>query len=233
MSLVLQFGVGESGPFVEFGEGKRDRFLKGKSLLKAIDDFTVIDLETTGLSPEYDSIIEISAIRFRNGIAVDHFDSLVNPEEALDDFIIDLTGITDEMLSTAPKIEDVLPKFVDFIGSDVLIGHNVNFDINFIYDECENCGLAGINNDYIDTMRLSRRMNRDFPNHKLDTLLFMMGLPERKLHRSLGDCELTAACYQKMISDKDAFDIAIGGHYVKGKYCRHWPWQSGFVDRCC
>lgn len=209
MSTFIKLGIGENGPFVELGGAKRSRPLKGKSILKAIDDFTVIDLETTGLCPEYDSIIEMSAIRFRSGIAVDHFDSLVNPEMELDDFIIDLTGITDEMLATAPTIGDVLPKFVDFIGSDVLIGHNVSFDINFIYDECENCGLPGINNDYIDTMRLSRRMNKEFPNHKLDTLLFMMGLPERTLHRALGDCELTAACYQKMISDKEAFDVAI------------------------
>lgn len=185
------------------------RASKGKSLLSSILDFTVIDLETTGLSPAYDQIIEFGAIRYRNGAPVDSFQSLVNINRALDPFITELTGITDDMLASAPALKDILPEYISFIGSDVVLGQNVNFDINFIYDSCVACGLDDFSNDYIDTMRLSRRMYKDLPNHKLDTIAAALGVSGRGLHRSLGDCDMTAECYLHMIADADLFDQAM------------------------
>lgn len=220
MSREERNGLDSNGSGATIGKNKRPK--KGNSLLVATENFTAIDIETTGVSVLFDHIIEISAIRFRGGKAVDKFDSLVNPECELDEFIVQLTGITDDMVATAPKIENVLSGFLEFIGNDVLVGHNINFDINFIYDECENCGIDVICNNYIDTMRLSRRINKEYPNHKLDTLIWMMGLPGRSLHRALGDCELTAACYLKMIDDREAFNAATASvnktySYIKAK----------------
>lgn len=139
-----------------------DRHYKGKSIVSFPDDYCVIDIETTGLSPDWDSIIEIAAEKFHKGNLVDTFSSFVKPddfedaESFLDDFIVDLTGITDEMLSTADSTASVLSRFYSFIGDSILIGHNVNFDINFLYDNCERVIHEHLSNDFIDTMKLSR-----------------------------------------------------------------------------
>lgn len=182
---------------------------KGKSLLIALSDFVSLDIETTGLSPMYDEIIELGVVKYRDGKIVDTFSSLVKPENPIDDFITKMTGITNEMLEDAASLSVVLPTFIDFIGSDIIVGHNVNFDINFIYDACDSLGLPSFSNDFVDTMRLARRMYKALPNHKLDTLIDHFGLERRTLHRGLGDCELTAECFQNMIADADAFEEAV------------------------
>lgn len=180
---------------------KNARPNKGHSLLLATDDFVSIDIETTGLSTVYDEIIELGAARYRAGNLVDTFSSLVKPVDPVSPFITKLTGITNEALESAPVLSNVLPQFLDFIGNDIIVGHNVNFDINFIYDACSSLGFGPFVNDFIDTMRLARRMYREFPNHKLDTLMKHFDLEQRDLHRGLNDCELTAACYKKMVMD--------------------------------
>ena len=124
---------------IDFGGSalKTTREFKGKSLIAFPESFTVIDLETTGLSPEWDLIIEVSAIKICNGKIIDRFSSLTNTSYGiqLDSFISELTGISQEMIDEAPVINSVLPKYIDFIGNDIVIGHNVNFDINFLYDK--------------------------------------------------------------------------------------------------
>ena len=209
--MEIRFGIKEDGSVaIEFGSApKASRPNKGKSLLTALSDFVSLDIETTGLSPMYDEIIELGAVKYRDGKAVDTFSSLVKPENPIDDFITQMTGITNNMLEDAPSLFVVLPTFIDFIGSDVIVGHNVNFDINFIYDACDSFGLPSFSNDFVDTMRLARRMYKDLPNHKLDTLIDNFGLERRALHRGLSDCELTADCFQRMIADADTFEEAI------------------------
>jgi DNA polymerase-3 subunit epsilon len=120
-----------------------ERTEKGKSLIAFPTDYTVIDIETTGLDLFYNSIIEVSAIRVRNSEVQDKFSSLIKPPKHysfedsdyyyVDEFITKLTGITNEMLDDAPEVTEVLPEFVESIGDDILIGHNVIFDINFPY----------------------------------------------------------------------------------------------------
>lgn len=192
---------------------------KGHSLLSAIDNYVSIDIETTGLSPIYDEIIELGAVKYRAGSVVDTFSSLVKPENPIDPFITQMTGITNEMLENAPLLSDILPSFLDFIGNEILVGHNINFDVNFVYDACDSMGFSPFNNDFIDTMRLARRMYKDMPNHKLDTLIDYFGLERRTLHRSLGDCELTAICYQRMIADESFADAIkdVPGKRIRAK----------------
>lgn len=213
--MEIRFGIQEDGA-VCFDIGpapKTVRENKGKSLLLATNNYVSIDIETTGLSPAYDEIIEIGAVKYRAGEIVDTFQSLVNPEMEIDDFITQMTGITNEMLVDAPILKNVLPTFIEFVGKDILLGHNVNFDINFIYDACNLFGLPVFDNDFIDTMRLARRMYKNLPNHKLDTLISHFGLQRRELHRGLLDCVLTAECYQKMMDDSDCFAEAIKPRY--------------------
>ena len=109
---------------------------KGRSLLINLSDYIVLDLETTGLDPKYDSIIEAAAAQIHNGEIVKTFQSLINPGFEISGFITELTGISNDMLTTAPELEQVFPKFLDFVGDSIVVGHNVNFDVNFIYDNC-------------------------------------------------------------------------------------------------
>ena len=111
------------------------RELKGKSLIEIPNKYIAFDIETTGLDSMYDEIIEIGAIKIEDGKEIETFSTLIKPEYEIDEFITELTGITNEMVMDAPKINEVLPKFMDFIKDSVILGHNVNFDINFIYDK--------------------------------------------------------------------------------------------------
>ena len=179
----------------------KQREHKGKSLLKALDDYVAVDIETTGLSSRHSSIIELGAIRYRNDRPVEDVSLLVNPGFEVSAFITDFTGITNDMLWPAPYLEDVLPFFLDFVGDDVILGHNVNFDVNFIYDKALLLGLPPLKNDFIDTMRLSRRLYPEHRHHKLADLVERFGIERDTAHRALADCYTTAACYQYMKRD--------------------------------
>lgn len=206
MGLNIRLTIGEDGGYIIETNTAVQRPGKGSGLLLALDDFTAIDLETTGLSSIFDNIIELSAVRFRAGKEVASFSQLVNPGYMLDPFITELTGITDEMLAYAPRIERALPDYLAFLADDVLIGHNIHFDINFLYDAAADCGLPPVRNDFIDTMRISRRMFKAWPNHRLDTLIEELNLGSRELHRAENDARLTAHAYLKMKDDPSFSD---------------------------
>lgn len=196
--------------------GRPVRAGKGNSLLQVVNDYTVIDLETTGLDPEYESIIEMAALRVRGNTVVDSLSSLINPGYEIDEFITDLTGITNEMLAPAPAIEEYLPVFLDFIGDSILVGHNVNFDINFIYDNADRLLGHGISNDFIDTMRLGRKLLPELPHHRLHDLMSHFSIDSDAEHRALSDVLSTNAVYQKLYpifeDQKERFHFYSGGH---------------------
>lgn len=175
---------------------RRER--KGASLIAVLEDYTSLDLETTGLDPQFDDIIEISAIRVRNGLAVDSFHSLVNPGYEIDEFITELTGITNEMLSTAPAIETTFTKAITFIGNDVIVAHNANFDINFMYDTRIALLNTPFYNNFIDTMRMSRRLFPQLPHHRLKDVVQHLGVSASPNHRASTDAEAAYLCYESM-----------------------------------
>lgn len=178
------------------------REFKGLSLLEFPKNFTVIDIETTGLSPEWDSIIEVAALKIREGEIVDSFSSLTNsPCLVIDDFITDLTGITQEMIDAAPDISDILPQYFEFIGNDILIGHNVNFDINFLYDNSLHYCQKPLTNNFIDTMRISRRLHPEERHHRLSDLVERYSLDCTSAHRAKQDCHITFAAYNSLFQD--------------------------------
>ena len=222
---------------------------KGHNLLSFPDEYVVLDIETTGLSPDYDDIIELTAIKISGKQAIDVFSSLVKPkgvyidddgsEYYVDDFITKLTGITNKMLETAPTFYTIVTDFLEFVGDSIILGHNVNFDINFIYDNVLYCTGKEFNNDYCDLMRISRRLFPDFSNHKLSTLAKEFDIEQESAHRGYEDCKTTVLCFEhcreyvaehnidlsiyknglnlsKFHSDKLEFDET---HPLYGKYC--------------
>lgn len=176
---------------------------KGRSLLKCINDYTVIDLETTGLSINDCEIIEMSAVKVRDNKIVDEYTTLVKPAYEIPDTITELTGITNELVADAPSIIEVLPDFIDFIGDDIVLGHNINsFDVNIIYDHAEDMGIA-FTNDLVDTLYFARCCDLDLPDHKQATLCKYFNVTNSHAHRSLYDCEACHEIYQHL---KPLFD---------------------------
>lgn len=173
---------------------------KGKCLNEFPSDYTVVDIETTGLSPDKCEIIEISALKVREDKVVEEFSSLIKPSKQINPFIVRLTGITDEMVASAPKINTVLPDFMSFVSDDYILGHNVNFDINFIYDNWKKYFKKEFNNDFVDTMRLSR-IHCDLPSHKLKSLAKHYNVSIEGHHRALVDCNITHKIYQHIKND--------------------------------
>lgn len=176
----------------------KTRINKGKSLLTLENDYVCIDIETTGLSPYDDKIIEISAIKVSNNEIVDKFTSLVNPKCHIRNFISNLTGITDDMVKNAPTLEEVLQSYLDFIGGSIVIGHNVNFDINFIYDNSENLFSKPFSNDFIDTMRIAKILIKGQEHYRLKDISSILDVDYENAHRSLSDCFITISCYDKL-----------------------------------
>ncbi len=171
---------------------------KGKSLMTRVDDYTVIDLETTGLSPSVCEIIECAAVRVRGGEVVDTYARLVRPYIAVPPFITALTGISNLMLREEEDIEHVLPEFLDFIGDDVVVGHNVGFDIGFLCAAARRMCGDEFANDYIDNMRLSRKLFPQERHHRLMDLEQRFGLRNERAHRALADTVLTQQCYERL-----------------------------------
>ena len=176
-----------------------ERAFKGKCLTTFPRSFVCIDIETTGLSPLYDDIIEVSGIRVIDGKTADTFSETINICRPLPPFITALTGITDKELSKSNCAENVLTRFCSFVGGDIVLGHNVNFDINFLYDKClDKTGIL-FENDFVDTLKIGKKLLPQLKHHKLDDLAEYFDVPPRTLHRALGDCEMTVSCYFRML----------------------------------
>ena len=175
------------------------RQYKGNSLIDFPDSYTVIDIETTGLDPTVDSIIELAAIRIENGNLSDTYSSLVNPGFPISQFISQLTGITNEELENAPFLKDILIDFYNFLGNSILVGHNIHFDINFLYDNIERETGRFLSNDFIDTLRLSKSFIKQAPSYKLIDLAAFFKIPVTVSHRALSDCELTNELFKQLL----------------------------------
>ena len=163
-------------------------------------EFVAFDLETTGLSSRTDRIIEIGAVVMKNGQEVDRFQTFVDPERKLDRKIVDLTGITDDMLVGAPKIEEVLPKFLAFIGNRVLVAHNSDFDTGFVRAECLRLGYD-YNFTAADTLILSQNLLPQLGKFKLNIVSNALSLPDFNHHRA-GDDALTCGLIMAKLMQK-------------------------------
>lgn len=170
---------------------------QGKYIEDFIDEYVVLDLETTGLSPESNEIIEIGAILYKNGVKSSEFTTLIRPKSRISGFITNLTGISNEMVSTAPSIEEVLPELMTFLGDKPVLAHNASFDLGFLNAAYHRCFGIPFPNDYLDTMRISRKL---YPNerHRLQDLTARFGIRRDGAHRSMADCIMTQKAYECM-----------------------------------
>ncbi len=169
---------------------------KGKSLLVFPEDYTVVDIETTGLCAGKSEIIEISAVKFRGRREEGSFSTLVKPSRPVGYFITRLTGITDEMAAGGADIKDALRGFSDFLGDDIIVGYNVNFDINFLHaDMMRHLGVP-LTNDFVDVLRFARRLLPQLPDHKQTTVAGYYGISVTGAHRAHADCLICNACLE-------------------------------------
>lgn len=160
--------------------------------MKIVNDYTVIDTETTGLCPSSCKIIEISASRIRNGIITETYTSLVNPGCQLPYYISDLTGITDDMVCDKPCFNEIAEEVKTFIGNDVIVGHNVIFDMRFL-----NASFgSALPNHTIDTLTAARRLCPGLNSYKLEALCKQFNLSDKQLHRAESDVYLTFCLYE-------------------------------------
>lgn len=162
-----------------------------------INDYTAIDLETTGLNPKYDKIIEIGAVKVKDHKVVDRYQQLIRPGKTLSEHVVQLTGITQEALEDAPDLTEVLPEVLAWIGEDVLLGHRVLFDYSFLKKAAVNQGLWKKEHQSmgLDTLRLSRIFLPELPSRKLSDLCEHYRITHHA-HRALGDAESTVQLYQ-------------------------------------
>ena len=180
--------------------------VKGTKDMTFDQEFVAFDLETTGLSARNDRIIEIGAVIIKDGREVDRFQTFVDPGRRLDKKIVDLTGITDQMLKGAPTIEQVLPEFLSFAGDRVLVAHNADFDTAFIRAACQQLGY-----EYpftsADTLVLAQNMLPQLNKHKLDVVADALSLPEFNHHRAADDAVICGLIMTRLLNKLEEMDI--------------------------
>ncbi|WP_408011001.1 PolC-type DNA polymerase III [Pseudalkalibacillus sp. A8] len=174
------------------------------------ETYVVFDVETTGLSAVYNKIIELAAVKIKNGEIIDRFESFANPHHPLSATTIELTGITDDMVNNAPEIEDVMKDFHTFIEDSILVAHNASFDMGFLNVGFRNVGIGDANNPVIDTLELGRFLYPEFKNHRLNTLCKKFDIELTQHHRAIYDAEATGYLLLKMI--KDSIEKGINYH---------------------
>ena len=163
-------------------------------------DFVVVDVETTGPKTPPCRITEIGAYRVSRGRIVAEFQTLVNPLMTIPPFIVQLTGITDEMVRRAPVFDEMVGAWLDFAGTDVLVAHNASFDVRFINHEISRVFPGRrMSNPDICTVSLSRRMMPGLINHRLHTLAEHFAIPIRNRHRAAGDAHATAQVFIQLL----------------------------------
>ena len=230
---------------------------RGKQLTKYVPDYVLYDLETTGISANYDEVIEISAVKVRGGNIVDEFSTLVNPGQTIPYGASAVNHIYDEMVADAPEFEEVLPLFLPmlkpalatiglflaFIGNDILVGHNIaSFDMKFLYRDFEKYMGVVLPNDFVDTLRLAKIVFPDWKHRRLGDLANYYGISTVGAHRALTDCKMNQKVFEllgKELSGEGTMDVRqnvkicpkCGMTMVKrkGKFGEFWGCK-GFPD---
>ena len=185
-------------------------------------DFVVFDTETTGLYPWRDKIIELGAVRFRNGVPAETFHMMVNPGMHIPEMVTQINHITDDMVADAPDISEVVSSFDAFVGTDALVGHNIDFDLKFI--KSSGSVLPDNNRLYIDTAELSRQMVKgpdkvydevsgkwrndynsqyEVKGHNLGLMCEFYGINHGELHRADEDALVTGKLLVALMNDTE------------------------------
>lgn len=209
--------------------------------------FCVLDLETTGVSPDTCEITEIGAATYIGGVEVARFQTVVNPGLAIPPAVTVITGITQAMVIDAPRIEEALPSFLEFLGNSVIVGHNVRFDLSFLNAASIRLGYGRLPHRHADTLRLAQRLIRnDVRSLKLSSLAAYFGSPVVPNHRALDDALATAHVFWSLLERAGSIGVThlddllalptIKGSRAIGKLSltEHLPRAPGvytFLDR--
>lgn len=186
-----------------------DQLGTGRDVPLAEVTFVVVDLETTGGSSERDAVTEIGAVKVRGGEVLGEFATLVDPEQGIPPAVVSITGITDAMVTGAPRLDTVLPSFLEFARGAVLVAHNAPFDTGFLRAGCSRHDLAWPKPDVVCTAKLARRvLTRDeTPNHKLGTLARILNARTEPVHRALDDARATTDVLHSLLERVGAFGV--------------------------
>ena len=178
----------------------------GRSLRET---YVVFDLETTGFSPQKNQIIEIGAVKVKDGKITENFSTFVNPKVPIPFKIEELTSINDNMVMHAPTIEEVMPQFLEFVGDAVLVAHNAGFDVSFVEENCKKLGYPK-EFIYLDTVALARVLLPQLNRFKLDTVAKALQISLNHHHRAVDDAACTAEIFVKfveMLEKQDIYDL--------------------------
>ena len=171
-------------------------------------DYTVLDLEMTGLAPKRDKVIEIGAVRVRNGEIADTYGTLVRPGMSIPETVVQLTGITDEMAALGKEENVAMQELLQFIGDDILVGHNLIFDYSFLKRSAVNHGLPFVHQG-IDTLKLARHFLPDAESRRLEDLCTYYHIETAHHHRAVDDAACTAEIFVKFMQEQNT-DLASG-----------------------
>ena len=161
--------------------------------------FTVIDVETTGLSKNYHQITEIAAAKVRNSKIIDTYQTLVNPQTKIPAFITRLTGINNQMVEHSPTINQVLPSFVNFLGEDIFVAHNATFDFGFLEHNLMTHHRHQLLNDKLCTKKLANRIFPELPRKRLQDLCSHLNVNNTQAHRAMADVHATTEVFVNML----------------------------------
>ncbi|WP_331654784.1 3'-5' exonuclease [Anaerosporobacter sp.] len=160
-------------------------------------NYVALDIETTGLRPEQDEIIEIGAVRYQDGMAVETYSSLIKPNARISSRITEITGITNAMVQEERSCEEVLPEFLAFLGADIMIGHNVRFDYSFLKVHAYRQKM-NLDNKAIDTLYLAKKLHPEFESRSLGAMCSQYGIINEHAHRAFDDAKACAELYEMM-----------------------------------
>jgi ATP-dependent DNA helicase DinG len=190
--------------------------------------YVVVDVETTGLDPDRDAIIEVAAVSLQNGTVIDEFSSLVQPHRDIPDFITQMTGITAEMLADAPTMYSLRARLKRILGDHILVGHNIGFDLGFLQAE-----RLGYGQHRLDTVTLASILLPDAGRYNLEALVYQLQLPgngNRQDHRALADARQTAALFQTLQERAVQLEVAQLEEIIQAGRSMSWPETLFFED---
>lgn len=181
-----------------------------KAIHHYVDNYVIVDFETTGKFAKYDHIVEIGAIKVRKGKIIDTFSTLVNTTRKIAEDASDKTHITNETIKDAPSFNEIVDTFLEFIKGEVLVGFNIaSFDYIVLNNEVRRCKGVGIENQYLELMNDLKRELFELDNHKLETICNYLGINNPNAHRALNDCYMVEASYRWLRGDKRYKEINV------------------------
>ncbi len=163
--------------------------------------FVAFDFETTGLYPANDRIVEFGAVKFTPGTELATFEELADPGIGIHPDAERVSGITNAMVAGKPPVEELLPRFMEFLGDAVLVAHNSSFDVGFLRAELQRCALPTVENTIIDTLKLAQRVFPGKKSYSLQNLVQMLGIPENTAHRGLDDSRQCMRLFERCVDE--------------------------------